>query len=257
MDFQKSVIKKESTDERVMAYQPRPIQLDLSDSAKVYLNEENRKKSDFILSELIAQQTGVADVESQSHKDLVEKEVLERLKEVQENSYQEAFSLGKEEGSKAAFESVKSDLEGKLQELSQLVEEIRTLKDQVLKSQEKELIELTYQIGKKIALKELAEDSSVVKNLLESILEDCEKNEEIKIFLSQENFEFISKQMQEGLLKFQNPEKVKLMVEEQMRNGGCRVQTEYGSIDSQVEQRVERAWDILKGKMPRTEENPS
>lgn len=253
----KNVIKKSRAETEVLSFQPRRLELELTDSAKVYLNEENRKKSGFVLSELIAKQTGVAGVESQAHKDLVEEEVLKRLKEIQESAYQEAFALGKEEGSKAANEAVKAELDQRISEFSQLIEDIRTLRTQVLKVQEKELIELVYQIGKKIALKELSEDSTVVKVLLEEILEECERDQEVKIFLSPTDHQFISSQIDAKTIELPDLSKVKFITEEQMINGGCRVQTEYGSVDSQVEQRVENAWNALKARMPRTEESSS
>lgn len=253
----KNVIKKEKAEKEVLSFQPRRLELELTDSAKIYLNEENRKKSDFVLSELIAKQTGVANVESQAHKDLVEGEVLKRLKEIQEGAYQEAFALGKEEGAKAAFEASKKELDQKISEFSSLIEEIRSLRTQILKIQEKELIDLVFQIGKKIALKDLSEDSSVVKELLESILEECEKDEDVKIFLSPSDHEFISSQIEAHTFEFPDLSKLKLVVDDKMTNGGCRVMTEYGSVDSQVEQRVENAWNALKSRMPRVEESSS
>lgn len=250
MDDFKKVIKKQRADSEVLAYQPRPIDLGLVDSAKVYLNEDNRKKSDFVLSELIAKQTGVANVESQAHKDLVEQEVLEKLKEVQEGAYQEAFSLGKEEGSKSAFEAVKEELDRKVSEFSQIIEELKALRSQVLKTQEKELIELVFQVGKKIALKDLSEDSTVIKNLLESILTEYEKEDEIKLYLSPSDTKFLNEQIESGNFKFGDLSKLKVIEEQSMTNGGCRVQTQFGSIDSQVEQRVENLWSSLKSRMP-------
>ncbi len=257
MEVFKNVIKKERAKDEVLTFQPRAIELGLTDSAKVYLNEENRKKSDFVLSDLIAKQTGVADVRSESYKSLVEEEVLKRLQEIQEGAYKEAYALGQEEGAKAAFESVKGELEQKFSELNQLVDEVRSLRSQILHNHERELIELVFQIGKKIAIKELSEDSSVVKELLETLLLEFEKDQEIKVSLSTSDYEFISKQIQSGVFKLSDGAKVKFNIDEKMTNGGCRIQTEFGSIDLQVEQRVESAWKALKSRMPKSEENKS
>lgn len=250
MDEFRNVIKKKRAESEVLSFQPRRIELDLSDSAKVYLNEQNRKKSDFVISDLIAKQTGVAHVESEAHKALVEKEVLEKLKEVQEKAYEEAFQLGKEEGSNAAFQAVKADLDQKFADFSSTLEELKSLRSRILKTHEKELIELVFQIGKKIALKELSEDSTSVKSLLETIMLECEQHDQIKIYLSPTDKQFISSQIEAGALTVEELAKIKLVEDSEMTNGGCRVQTEYGSIDSQVEQRVENAWNALKSRMP-------
>jgi flagellar assembly protein FliH len=250
MDVFKNIIKKSKAEEEVLSFEPRRLELDLTESAKVYLNEENRKKSDFVISHLLAQQTGVAEVESQAHKDKVEREVLERLKEVQERAYEEAFSLGKEEGSKQAFESVRGEWMAKIERFSRFVTGLESLREEILKSQEQELIRLVFHIGKKIALKDLAEDSSVVKELLEKILSEYEKSEEIKIHLSEEDQSFISEEIASGRFQFPDSSKLKLFADKEITNGGCRVQTEYGSIDSQVEQRIENLWNSLKARMP-------
>ncbi len=250
MENFRNVIKKKSAETEVLSFQPRRIELGLTDSAKVYLNEQNRKKSDFVISDLIAKQTGVAHVESEAHKALVENEVLIKIKEIQEKAYEEAFALGKEEGSSAAFQATKADLDQKLSEFSSTLEELKTLRSRILKTHEKEMIELVFQIGKKIALKELSEDSTTVKTLLETIMLECEKHDEIKIFLSPSDKQFISTQIESGALAVEELSKVKLVEDLKMTNGGCRVQTEYGSIDSQVEQRVENTWAALKSRMP-------
>ncbi|HAG90806.1 MAG TPA: hypothetical protein DCL41_02985 [Bdellovibrionales bacterium] len=254
MEVFKNIIRRERAEEEVLAFEPRVLELELSDSAKVYLNEDNRKKSDFVMADLMAKQTGVEEVESQSHKDMVEQEVLERLKEVQEATYQEAFALGKEEGSKQAFEAVKAELEEKISQFGELIEQLRSLRSEVLKHHEKEIIEMVFSIGKKIALKDLSEDSSVIKDLVEELVDESEKDEEIKIFLSPHDHAFVSEQISSGNFKFPDLNRLKLISKEAMTSGGCLVQTRFGSIDSQVEQRVENAWLALQGKLPRTDD---
>ena len=58
MEVFKNIIRRERAEEEVLAFEPRVLELELSDSAKVYLNEDNRKKSDFVMADLMAKQTG-------------------------------------------------------------------------------------------------------------------------------------------------------------------------------------------------------
>lgn len=249
----KYVIKKDDSESRVVAYQPKAIDLDLQAAAKTYLHYQAERKTDFKLSELIAKQTGVADVESEAYKAKIEHEVLLRLKDLQESAYREAFELGKQEGSNRAFESKKSELETLANEFSACINEIKSLRLEILKSKEAELMEMVFLIGKKIALRELSIDSSIVKELLTKLLEEAESDEEVKVHLSEDDHKFIQDQLQSGALVLRDPNKVKFVAEKSVLNGGCLVETQFGSIDSNVEVRVEQAWQAIASRLPRPE----
>lgn len=249
----KNVIKREGSESSVVSYQPKSIDLQLQQPAMTYLKHQAEKSSDFILSELIAKQTGVANVESEAYRARIEAEVLQKLQEVQENAYREAFELGKQEGALQALTSKKTELESLVQDFSQSIAQIQSLRSDILKAKEAELMEMVFLIAKKVAFKELTQDPTVIKELLSLLMEEAEADEEVKVHLSEQDHKFITDQMQTGQLVFRDANKVKLISDGAITSGGCIVQTQFGSIDSQVEVRVQKAWEAIHSRLPRTE----
>ena len=71
------------------------------------------------------------------------------------------------------------------------------------------------------------------------------------IYVSNQQIEFLEKLKVEGKVEFDFLEKVKLIGNDKILPGGCIVETNYGEVDAQIEQRVEQLWTHLKDNMPR------
>ncbi len=81
-----------------------PVRFDLGTPSRPlnYLAEKG-KGSDFRMNDAVRVQTGIDEVERINEEGKVEVAALEKLKEIQEDAYQEAYKLGLEEGHKKGF----------------------------------------------------------------------------------------------------------------------------------------------------------
>src|SRR5580692_2616042 len=99
MAMEKAILKSDTIGEAVYSYQPREISMEITGAAIDFVHDEKARQSEFQMSELVAQQSGVARLEDERSQGILNDLVLEKLKEVQERAYKEAYDLGREEGS--------------------------------------------------------------------------------------------------------------------------------------------------------------
>lgn len=250
MPWSKSILKKQEASEQVMEYSPVNFQLGTPSQALNYL-ETKKHGSDFRLSDVVRQQTGIEEIEQQNDEQRVEDRALEKLKEIQEGAYQEGYKLGLDEGRKQAFESHAKEIATRLNEMKQLLHELTAMKKEILSHNEAHIIQLLFHMSSKLAQTHLEFDSEPLLNTIKSALELAQEQENIIIHVSDQQIQFLEKLKTEGKVEFDYLEKVKIIANSTIAPGGCIVETNYGEVDAQIEQRIEQLWSHLKENMPR------
>lgn len=207
-------------------------------------------RSNFKLNELIAGQIGVSETEKKETEAKVDALAVEKVKAVQEEAYKEAYEIGLEEGRQKAFEETKASLEERIESLDQLIKKITFLKKDLVSFNESHLLKAVASVAGKIALKEIQEQNDSVIDVIRSVMDNSQSDERVKIKISEQDFEFLESVKDELSKKIENFETIKFEVDSQITSGGCIVEGNYGVIDATVEQRVEKAWQLMLEKTP-------
>lgn len=250
MPWSKSVLKKQEASTQVLEYNPINFQLGTPSEALNYL-ETKKQGSDFRLSDVVRQQTGIEEIEQQNDEQRVEDRALEKLKEIQEAAYAEGKSLGLDEGRKQAYDTHSQEISERLSEMKVLLHELTVMKQEILNHNEAHIIQLLFHLSSKLAQTHLEYDSEPLLNTIKASLELAQGQENIVIHVSDKQIEFLEKLKAEGKVEFDYLEKVKLIANSNISSGGCIVETNYGEVDAQIEQRIEQLWTHLKENMPR------
>src|SRR5690606_38354299 len=110
------------------------------------------------------------------------------------------------------------------------------------------LIRLITHIASKLVGREIDTDPSVIVNILTESAKATQDEERLKIHLSPRDADFIQGIFKErgGSLDFLK--RSEILASEQVRDGGCVVETNYGRIDATIEARVEKLWETLSGQ---------
>src|SRR6476620_11777683 len=103
----------------ILSYTPKQFNFGTPGAALDYLKEKELG-SDFIMSDVLRNTTGVEEIERLSEEQKIEEKVLDKISLLQEDAYKMAYELGFEEGTKKAIEDKTAELEQKLAELGQL-----------------------------------------------------------------------------------------------------------------------------------------
>lgn len=251
MPLDKNIIKAQTATATTFDYKPREISIGVSTSAQSFVNDVAFTSTDFKIADLIAKQAGISQLEDDARQDKINRQVLERFKEVQEKAYEEGYNLGLIEGSEKAFADMKAELTKKQSDLETLLKRVETLKARLLVDNEENLIRLVYLTANKMALRDLEENREAVLEILKSVMTEMQADEKVVVQLSKQDFEFINHIQEKSGQKIESLERVKFVVNESIRPGGCKIETEYGSVDATVDERLERTWQTMQSRIPR------
>ncbi|MBC3412682.1 flagellar assembly protein FliH [Pseudomonas sp. SWRI51] len=172
--------------------------------------------------------------------DEVQPLTLEELEAIRQEAYNEGFATGEREGFHSTQIKVRQEAEvalaAKLVSLEQLMthllEPIAEQDTQI----EKGLVHLVANMARQVIGRELRGDSSQVTHVLREALKLLPMGaENIRIHLNPQDFELAK------ALRERHEENWKLLEDEALLPGGCRIETAHSRIDATMETRIEKA----------------
>lgn len=165
---------------------------------------------------------------------------LEELEAIRQEAYNEGFATGEREGFHSTQLKVRQEAEealtAKLASLEQLManllEPIAEQDTQI----EKSLVHLVAHVARQVIGRELASDSSQITHVLREALKLLPMGaDNIRIHLNPQDFELAK------ALRERHEESWKLLEDESLLPGGCRIETAHSHIDATMETRMEKA----------------
>lgn len=251
MSLKTAIVRAGDAQQIILNYEAKEIAQIVASTAMDFVEADRAMSSDFKVSDIVAQQTGIRQLQKNSMEQKIEDQALVRMKEVQEQAYKEAYELGKAEGNERAFEEMKLNLQQQIESLGQLLGSMETMKANLLQQNEAAFIRLIFEIAKRVILSEVENKEDVVLQILKQIVPTLQSDEQMTVNVSPRDFAIIEKSKGKLGRDFEFLERLKLSVLETMTNGGCVIETNYGTIDATIEQRLVKVWETLDSKVPR------
>lgn len=249
MRWSKSILKSTITTGEILEYVPHKFDLGTSEQAIHYLEEKSRG-ADFRMSDVMRDHTGIADIEKSNEELRIEEKSLEKLKEIQESAYKEAYKLGLDEGRTHAFEKSNREIMKRLEDFDQCLLKIKSLKKDLENFNESHLIELVFSIASRVVFSEVKENEQTILQALRQAVQLAQDEEKITVQVSSAQFEFMEEAKKRTGREFEFLKNMTFEPSEGVTAGGCVVTTNYGEVDSRVEQRLQSIWERLKESMP-------
>jgi len=246
-----AIVRAGDAQHTILNYEAKEIAQVVSSTAMDFVEAERGQSSDFKVSDIVAQQTGIRQLQKNSMEQQIEDQALVRIKDIQELAYKEAYELGKTEGNERAFEEMKVILQQQIEGLGQLLNSIEKMKTNLMQQNEGSLVRLVYEIAKRVVLAEIEQKDDLVLNILKQIVPAMQGDEQMVVNVSARDFAVIEKSKGKLGREFEFLERLKLQAGETVANGGCVVETNYGTIDATIEQRLLKVWETLDSKVPR------
>jgi len=165
---------------------------------------------------------------------------LEELEAIREEAYNEGFATGEREGfhstqlkvRQGAEEALAAKLASLEQLMGHLLEPIAEQDTQI----EKTLVHLVSHMARQVIGRELRNDSSQITQVLREALKLLPMGaDNIRIHLNPQDFELAK------ALRERHEEQWKLLEDEALLPGGCRIETLHSRIDATMETRIEKA----------------
>lgn len=215
-----------ATDVEKKAQSPRDLRFKLNDAVRDSLEIEREEQR---------------AIETRIEKKVEERALLAE-KEARERGYQDGLKSGKQE----ALEGQREILNGKLQEWESFFKECEESKSAIFKENEKFLIDLVFEISKAILLRELAVDREYCLRLSQELVQRLGENDRVKILIAPQDAErvqWLKESLQSLGTKVRDFD---IQVSEEVRGGGCKIQSSLNRIDATVETQLKRIAEALK-----------
>ena len=159
---------------------------------------------------------------------------------------QEAYEKGFVQGEKDGFELGEKKADKVIGNIERLFDEISSLKQEILKQHEKEILDLNFAIAEKIVHHLTKFDESGVKEAVFNALNLAIEKSEIILNVNPEDYDYIEKLRPELFKEYKELKSITVTSDPSITRGGCYLKTPYGDIDAGIEAQLEKIYQCLQ-----------
>jgi flagellar assembly protein FliH len=175
-----------------------------------------------------------------------EKEVTTKSQENISLIEQEAYEKGFAQGEKDGFEFGEKKADQVIGNIQRLFNEISSLKQEILKQHEKEILDLIFAIAEKIVHHLTKFDESGVKGAVFNALNFAIEKSKIILNVNPEDYDYIEKLRPELFKEYKDLKSITVTSDPSVTRGGCYLKTPYGDIDAGIETQLEKICQCLQ-----------
>lgn len=124
-------------------------------------------------------------------------------------------------------------------------ESIRNLREKVLRESEDELINLIMLVARKVIIREVSQDRSILANVVKNALNDLSARDELIIRINPDDYALITSGREECLQKELVSDRLLLKADPQVAAGFCQIDNEMGTIDAGLNAQLETIYRNL------------
>lgn len=252
------VLPAEEAERVAISYTPKKFPANIQQVAHAFVainsKSESKGESGFRIDKIIAEQTGIAELERLSLEEKVEREALERLKDVQEQAYQQAYQLGLDEGRESAFNQSKEEFGHALVRLDDLLASIENLKVDLIACNETQIVRLVFQLAKRLVIREINEKPELILEIVKEAVQSAQTEENVSVRVSPRDFSFIESIREKLGKDHENVRRASIEAADDVSDGGCIVETNYGRVNATIDQRLNKAWSAIAEKLPKSKD---
>jgi flagellar assembly protein FliH len=248
-----NIIKNVDEDKKgVLNYDAKKIDMEMPKSARQFVSEQQPVEfgSEFKINELVSKQAGIFENEKKKSEQEIDDKVIEKLKEIQEKAYKEAYELGLEEGRKIAFETNQEEINLHMGEMATLFDSLKTMKKDILNQNESVFIDMIYYMAEKVVLEHVQKSETTTMEIIKQVVDALDVKEDISVRLNDQDFEIIQKLMVPNSKDTEIFKKLKFYPAPEIKKGGAIFETNHGLVDATLEERVEKLWNLLNQTKP-------
>lgn len=165
---------------------------------------------------------------------------LDELEAIRQDAYNEGFATGEKDGFRAGQLKAKQEADAALATRVKQLEQVMSHLFEPIADQDQQLevalVALVGQISREVIQRELNRDSSQIRQVLREALKLLPMGaENIRIHLNPQDFELVK------ALRDRHEESWRILEDDSLLPGGCRLETEHSRIDASVETRLSQA----------------
>ncbi len=176
--------------------------------------------------------------------------IVSSAREQAEGIKTEAQQQGRQSATQAACQAAEAAVERQWQQvlpaLHEAVEELRQLKIRWMQQWENNAVKLAVAIAERIVRRQLQLQPEICEQWIREALELAAGSHRVKLQLNPADFEALAECRQALAAEFENLAPTDIVPHDEVQAGGCRVVTEFGEIDHQLETQLARIQEELE-----------
>lgn len=165
---------------------------------------------------------------------LTEEELQQQLREAFENGLTDGKNLA-ERGLVNVFRSLRT-----------AAESVQALREKILRESEDELVKLIILVSRKVILREIAQDRTILSNVVQAAIGAISERDEITIRLNPDDYVLVTTGQGEILRKELITSRMQLKSDPTVLQGFCMVDSELGTIDAGIDSQLEEIFRSLQ-----------
>ena len=159
---------------------------------------------------------------------------------------QDAYEKGFVQGEKDGFELGEKKANKVIENIDKLFGEMSSLKQEILKQHEKEILDLTFAIAEKIVHHLTRFDEGGVKEAVFNAMNLAIEKSKIVLNVNPEDYDYIEELRPDLFKKYKELKSITVTSDPSITRGGCFLKTPYGDIDAGIEIQLEKIYECLK-----------
>jgi flagellar assembly protein FliH len=155
----------------------------------------------------------------------------------------EAFAKGFEQGERAGAEAARERGEAMLRRLTQTLEELTTLRAEMIRQTERQMVQLALAIARRILHREVSLDQDLLIAMARVALDRLGESAQVTVRLHPEEFEATAA----ARAAEWTGTTVQVVADARVGRGGCRVESDFGMSDAGVDAQLQELARALLG----------
>ena len=182
----------------------------------------------------------LAEIESKAECFLEEAE--KKGSEIEEKAYRKGYKLGREKG----YKDGRDEVVRLIKRLDKIVTTAIDIKDDLIRSSEKTMIDLILTISRKVIKDEIKERQDIVLQNVREALKKVKDEEQIFIRVNLADLKITSKHKDEFLKMFDSYKKINIIEDSRVDEGGCLLEAGPSFIDARISTQLDAIEESIK-----------
>lgn len=157
----------------------------------------------------------------------------------------EAYDKGFSQGEKDGFELGLKKAEKTVVNLEKLFEELSALKQDLVRSHEKEIMNLLFAIARKIVCDQGLRDESLIERTALKAIHLAADRSEITLRVHPDDVQWIEKVKPGFFAEFKELKRLAVTPDPSLSRGGCLLESPCGDVDGRIETQLQEIYQVM------------
>ena len=170
------------------------------------------------------------------------KEAELKVSEIEHEAYKKGYDAGREEG----YKEGQAEVLRLIDRLGTVVSTAVDIRDEIIRSSEKLMVEMILMISRKVIKDEIVERREVVINNIKEAIKRVKDRDRIDIRVNFADLDMTTAHKDELIKMMESLKKVNIYEDSRVERGGCIIETDVGAIDARVSTQLDAIEEAIR-----------